>query len=335
MADQSKSDSAAALRESERRLRLAVEAARIGIWDWNPLTNEMVWSVEAKSIAGLPPDEPVTFDQIQKMTHPQDLPRTSAIVRRALDPKERLREPYEYRIIRRDGEVRWVQAMGEAVFVADEDGVRATRYVGTIRDITDRKRAEERQTFLMRELVHRVRNTLASVRAIATATLRHAQTLKEAETALSARINALADVHSLLSNAEGQRTDMHEIVGAVIAPYRSPQERISIAGPPLVLEEGESVSLAMALHELATNAVKHGALSRPEGRVDLRWTVSDPGPPAKLRLTWREQGGPPTEPANRRGFGMRLIEQALGGDPRSRVEVTFAPEGLTCIVERA
>jgi PAS domain S-box-containing protein len=334
MPDQFQTDAGDALRESERRLRLAVEAARIGIWDWNVVTNDVVWSEEAKAIAGLPPDKPVTFDQIQGTIHPDDRPRTAIMTGRALDPKERLREPYEYRLVRPDGEVRWVQASGEAVFAADEDGVRAVRYVGAIRDVTERKAAEERQAFLMRELVHRVRNTLASVRAIAAATLRHAQSLKEAEAALSARIGALADVHVLLSNTVGQRADMHELVGAVVAPYRGPEGRISISGPPLVLEERESVSLAMALHELATNAVKHGALSRPEGRVELCWSVDHPGPPARLRLTWREKGGPGVVRPERHGFGLRLIQQALGGDPKAKVEIDFAATGLVCTVER-
>jgi PAS domain S-box-containing protein len=455
-------DTIAALADSERRLRLAVEAAGIGVWDWNVLTNEMVWSEEAKAIAGLPPDKPVTFEQIRKITHPEDLPRTSAMARRALDPTMRLREPYEYRIVRPDGEVRWVLAHGEAVFAADEGGVRAVRYIGTIRDvtttklgaqsveasearlriateaarlgiwdydaktdilkgsaelnrvlgfpedatldraavaaryhpadesrvreaaaaavkcgeryfqtefrfhlpdgsqrwmllraeirfgadgaptgavgvvldITDRKAAEERQGFLMRELVHRVRNTLASVRAIAASTLRSAQSLKDAESALSARITALADVHTLLSNAKGLRTDMPSLVAAIIAPHTTVEERITVEGPPLILEERESLGLAMALHELATNATKYGALSRPEGRVMLEWTAAPEQPSgSRVRMIWREEGGPPVTPPTRRGFGVRLIEQALGGDPSGTVHLDFAPSGLVCRIE--
>jgi PAS domain S-box-containing protein len=455
-------DSGEALRESERRLRLAVEAARLGIWDWNVITNEMVWSDEAKKIAGLPPDQPVTFEQVRRTTHPEDLPRTSAMARRALDPSRRLSEPYEYRIVRPDGEVRWVIANGEAVFAPDEDGMRAVRYIGTIRDVTDRKQAEqvlqasearlhiamdaarlgvwdydvktdavvsspelarvlglpadapldrgllasryypgdeakvreaaaaaiksgeryfqcefrlrwpngelrwlllraeirfgqngapsgalgvvmditdrkvaeERQVFLMRELIHRVRNTLASVRAIAGSTLRNARNLKEAETALSARIAALADVHMLLSNSISQRADLREIVTAIIAPHRSADDRISVDGPSLVLDERDSLALAMALHELATNATKYGALSRPEGRVELAWTLDSlDSSGSRLRMTWREAGGPAVAPPTHRGFGMRLIEQALPGGRNTKVELDFAPAGLVCVVE--
>jgi PAS domain S-box-containing protein len=134
-----------ALAESETRLRLAIEAAGLGIWDWIPLTNEMDWSAKAKAIAGFPLDQPITYEQVRDSTHPEDLPRTSEIVKRALDPAVRGKEPYEYRLIRTDGQVRWVLAHGEARF-ANIDGVeRAYRFTGTIQDITDRKVAEARQ----------------------------------------------------------------------------------------------------------------------------------------------------------------------------------------------
>jgi PAS domain S-box-containing protein len=450
-----------ALRDSERRLRLAVEAAHIGIWDWNVLTNDMVWSEEAKAMAGLPPDQPVTFDQVSHVTHPDDLPRTQAMARRALDPNLRSREAYEYRVVRPDGQVRWVVANGEAVFETVDGVTRAVRYIGTLRDVTERKQAddelrasasrlrvaidaarlgvwdfdtrtgklgsspelnrilgfpseepldlkvvatryfpgddarvreageeavksgeryfqaefrfywpdgtlrwlliraeillgangaptgalgaviditerkeaEERQVFLMRELIHRVRNTLASVRAIAGSTLRGAQNLKEAETALSARIAALADLHTLLSNSDLRRADLRELVAAVIAPYSQPEDRITVAGPSVMLEERQSLPLAMALHELATNATKYGALSLPEGRVDLAWTVRPIGAGgSRLRLEWREEGGPAVSPPRRRGFGTKLIEQA-SGEPGGTVTLTFAASGLTCVVE--
>jgi PAS domain S-box-containing protein len=129
---------------SETRLRIAVEAANLGIWDWDLLTNEMTWSGNARGIAGFPADRPVTFEDVRNVTCPDDLPRTSAMARRALDPAVRSKEPYEYRLLRRDGTIRWVLAHGEAVF-ADVDGrAQAIRYTGTIQDITSRKEAETR-----------------------------------------------------------------------------------------------------------------------------------------------------------------------------------------------
>jgi PAS domain S-box-containing protein len=133
------------LAESEHRLRLAVRAAEIGIWDWDLETDEMNYSTRAREICGLPSDGPVTLAMVRAVTHPEDLPWTSALARRSLDPQTRERQPYEYRIVRADtGEVRWVIAIGEAIFAEAGGKTRATRYLGTIQDITERKRTEQR-----------------------------------------------------------------------------------------------------------------------------------------------------------------------------------------------
>ena len=132
-----------ALRESQARLELATEAAELGIWDWDVATGRMTYSARARTICGFPPDLDVTYEDAERVTHPEDYPRTAAMAQRALDPALREQKPYEYRLLRPDGEVRWVVARGEAVF-ADVDGSeRAVRYVGTLQDITERKRAVE------------------------------------------------------------------------------------------------------------------------------------------------------------------------------------------------
>ena len=131
-----------ALEESERRLSLATRAAGIGIWDWDVRTNAMTYSERAKEICGFPLGEPVTYEQVRAVTHPEDLPRTSAMARRALDPNRREQEPYEYRLLLSDGKIRWVLAHGQAVFEAVDGEVRATRYVGTIQDVTQRHATE-------------------------------------------------------------------------------------------------------------------------------------------------------------------------------------------------
>jgi PAS domain S-box-containing protein len=130
--------------DNETRLRLAVDAAALGVWEWRLATNEMIYSPRAKAICGFAEDAVVTYDMVAAVTHPQDFPRTSAQAERALDPLIRDRSPYEYRIVRPSGEVRWVSAYGEAVFETGPDGVeRATRYVGTLVDITERRQAED------------------------------------------------------------------------------------------------------------------------------------------------------------------------------------------------
>ncbi|HEY0104329.1 MAG TPA: PAS domain S-box protein [Brevundimonas sp.] len=133
----------AALAESQARLQLATDAAAIGIWDWDVLSGRMNYSAEAKAICGFAPDQDVTFQGARRVTHPDDYPRTAAMARRALDPLLRERLPYEYRVVRSDGEVRWVLAHGEAVFADVNGELQAVRYVGTLQDITDRRRLED------------------------------------------------------------------------------------------------------------------------------------------------------------------------------------------------
>jgi PAS domain S-box-containing protein len=132
-----------ALRDSEARLEMATAAAELGIWDWNLITNEIHYSDQGKAIFGFPPDRPVTLQEVRDATHPGDLPRTQALARRALDPEVREKLPYEYRILRPDGEVRWLVAHGEAVFGEVDGEERALRYVGTVQDITARKQASD------------------------------------------------------------------------------------------------------------------------------------------------------------------------------------------------
>jgi PAS domain S-box-containing protein len=127
----------------QTRLRLALNATGLGIWDWDLIAGTMTWTERAKAIYGFPPGEPVTFENVRAATHPEDLPRTSAMSRRALDPAQRAKEPYEFRIVRPNGEVRWIDAHGEAVFAVVDGVERAIRYTGTIQDVTERRRAEE------------------------------------------------------------------------------------------------------------------------------------------------------------------------------------------------
>jgi PAS domain S-box-containing protein len=174
---------------------------------------------------------------------------------------------------------------------------------------------------LFNEFQHRMRNTLATVHAIASQTLRNAPA-GERE-AFTARLRALADAHNLLTERNWDRALVGDIVERTVAPF--PPERFRIEGPEAHLGANESLLLALALHELTTNAVKHGALCNADGRVEVTWGLAD----GKLLLRWRETGGPPVSPPARRGFGSALIEQAGG----SKASVEFAPDGLVCTLE--
>jgi PAS domain S-box-containing protein len=200
------------------------------------------------------------------------------------------------------------------------------------RDITERRRAQEQQALLLGEMKHRVRNTLATVQAIATQTLRSAAS--EDRDAFLARLRALAGAHDLLTLERWNQAPIGDVVaGALNAFQGSHGERIAIAGPKdAVLDAHKSMLLAMALHELSTNAIKYGALSNQSGQVSVRWDLVPGDEAQRLKFVWQESGGPPVKPPERRGFGSVLIERALQRE-LGGVEYTFDPGGVTCKLE--
>jgi PAS domain S-box-containing protein len=230
----------------------------------------------------------------------------------------------EVRLTRVDKEhERWISYNGEAVL--DPDGGVALAIL-TMRDITARREAEERQRLLLRELSHRVKNTLAVVQGIATRSLSGDRTLGEAREALAKRLRALGRAHDLLTASEWRGASLRAIVDGELRPYR---ERVALEGPDLALTPKAAQTLALVLHELATNAAKHGALAVPEGAVELRWSVrSQAGSGPALHLKWVERGGPRVLEPRRRGFGRVLVEHAPAHDLGGRALLAFRPEGL-------
>jgi PAS domain S-box-containing protein len=204
---------------------------------------------------------------------------------------------------------------------------------GVMRDVTERRRAETYQRLLVNELNHRVKNTLAIVQAIAQQSFSGGRDFSEARAAFEGRLTALAAAHDVLTRENWESASMLRIVEDSLAPYRSERARFRIEGADLRLPPKTAVSLALAIHELATNAVKYGALSVPSGEVAIRWSQEpgDTGP--RLRFEWREQGGPPVAPPSRRGFGTRLIERSLAAEFEGEVKIDFAPGGVVCTVD--
>jgi len=200
------------------------------------------------------------------------------------------------------------------------------------RDITERRRAQEQQALLLGEMKHRVRNTLATVQAIATQTLRSAAS--EDRDAFLARLRALAGAHDLLTLERWNQAPIGDVVaGALNAFQGSYGERILIAGPKdAVLDAHKSMLLAMTLHELSTNAIKYGALSNQSGRVNVSWDLVPDDDVQRLKFLWQESGGPPVKPPERKGFGSVLIERALQRE-LGGVEYTFDPGGVACTLE--
>lgn len=312
----------ARLLESEQQLRLATEAAEIGLWDVDTVTDTMFWPPRVKAMFGISPDVPVSMTDFYAGLHSDDKEATVAAFAGACDPQKRALYDVEYRAVgKEDGVIRWIAAKGRAVF--DADG-KCVRVIGTALDISKRKEAEERQVLLAREVDHRARNALAVIQSIIRLT--RAKSVDDYVQAIEGRIKALARAHTLLSDSRWHGADLATLVTEELAPYRG-GDKITIRGPDISLQPATAQGLALALHELATNAAKHGALSSPSGKITLDWQLlSD-----TLTLNWAENGGPGIASPSSRSFGLKVIvasiEQQLGG----KTAFDWDPKGLRCI----
>ena len=195
------------------------------------------------------------------------------------------------------------------------------------RDIADRKRTEREKELLVDEIKHRVKNTLASVQAMANQTL--GKTPAAERRAFSARLQALAEAHDLLTQRRWTSADLGTSVECAVRPFTKGKGHVAMEGPAVELPANQALAVAMVLHELATNAAKYGALSTSTGSLDISWQRTDDSSGSTVTLNWRETGGPPVRPPSRRGFGSKLIEQAVKGIGGS-VQLRYDPEGLRC-----
>jgi PAS domain S-box-containing protein len=436
------------LAEAQARLDLATQAAGVGVWEWRPIPNEMIYSEEAKAICGFPPGGPVTYEMVIGVTHPEDLPNTSAQARRALDPAIRDESPYEYRLVRPDGEVRWVVAWGRAVFEQVDGRLVATRYIGVLQDITERKRAEleageaatrlrlaieagrmavwqadetgvssspelnrllgfapdarpslediaagylpgerervraagaeamargerffeaeyqyrrpggavvwlalraeilpgsrsavgvlmditerkhaeERLRLLAHEVDHRANNLLAVVQGLVA--MSRSETPEELKRMITGRVHALARAHQLLAETRWEGADLRRLVEEELLAFSLGHDgRVRLSGPELMLPAPVAQSLAMVLHELATNAAKYGALSTDGGTVSVSWRA-DP----RLQIVWEERGGPAVAPPTRAGMGSSVLARALTAH-HGAASLDWRADGLACTIE--
>ncbi|WP_018261584.1 PAS domain S-box protein [Methylobacterium sp. WSM2598] len=206
-------------------------------------------------------------------------------------------------------------------------------YATVTRDITERKQAEARQDFLNRELSHRMKNLLAMVQAITVQTMRGATDLPTVREVLVNRLITLGKAHDMLLEGAAESTPIGPVIRNGVGVQDDGSGRVSYAGPEVEISGKAALSLAMMVHELATNAAKYGALSAPGGRVDVNWSVDEVEGEPWLLITWGEQGGPPVSPPTSKGFGSRLIQRGLSGQVGGSVRLDYLPAGVLCTVE--
>ncbi|WP_201836096.1 sensor histidine kinase [Microvirga zambiensis] len=319
-----------ALRASEARFRTIVETANEGIWLIGADARTQFVNARMAAMLGCTPDE-MTGRPALEFTFPEDEPNHRERVGRNLAGET---EQFEIRFRRKDGTAIPVLAATSAL--RDESG-QVSGALGMFSDMSEKKHLEEQQALLMRELHHRVKNTLSTVQALVNSTARNAPSVKNFRDSLTQRIMSLAKTHTLLFDNEMAGVQLRDILRSELEPYDDQTgTRVILTGPDLDVPAHLTLAVGMAVHELTTNAAKYGALSSPQGRVQVTWSLpaADVGE-SKIRLEWVEQGGPPVAVPDRKGFGTTLLERVLSRQLGGEVEVAFAPEGLRVRVEAA
>jgi PAS domain S-box-containing protein len=316
-----------ALRESEARFRNMADSAPALIWMCDDEGRVTFANMHYEHMFGRPAADMLDGGWAD-IVLPEDLERHTTAFFDAF--RERVPFHCETRVIDKEGRLRWLRCEGVPRL---DDAGRFLGYTGCNVDVTEGKLGEQRRDLLIHELNHRVKNTLATVQSIATQTLRSASDPQEAREAIENRLIALSRAHDVLTQESWEAVGLREVVERALDPFRGQSvERVAIRGTPSRLTPRMALALSMALHELATNAVKYGALSNEAGEVLVTWLLDHTTEPESLLLRWEERGGPPVEAPKRRGFGTRLIERSLASDLEGEVKMTFNPQGLVCTI---
>ncbi len=303
------------LRASEERFRLAVEAAPSSMMMTDAEGRIVLANAQAERLFGFTREELAARDIATLI--PDGHARA--------EPKP-LGEGAETRAIRKDGSEVPVEV---GLSPIEMSGGPMT--LASVVDISYRKQAESQRDLLLAELNHRVKNTLAVVQSIAHQTFRGNDTSPDARAAFEGRLVALATAHNLLTEANWKGASLERVAGDVLQVRDVNRERVTLMGPDVSLQPKEALAIAMALHELSTNATKYGALSNDGGHVSLEWAWMDE--PNGLRVVWRERGGPPVTAPTRRGFGSRLVERTVEQDLDGEIAMDFREDGLICSME--
>jgi PAS domain S-box-containing protein len=319
-----------ALKESEVRLREALTAGQVVAFTWNPQTRSSQRSENAAQILGCNAHgaSRESRQAFLAQVHPEDRSGFAAQIKQ-LCPRQPAYSA-SFRFIHEDGKEVWLEETGKAEF--DSQG-RLLRLRGLTRDITERKRAEERQRLLVRELDHRVKNVLASVATVAQRTREGSGSVDEFLQMFDGRIQSMANAHALLSRGQWQGVSLTDLIQNELAPCVG-EGNTSVEGPDVMLSPEAAQPMAIALHELVTNASKYGALTTPQGRISVRWSWQLDAPAqGRLSLKWIESGGPRVVVPRQTGYGTSAIRNLIPYELGGTVDLAFDVGGLSCSIE--
>jgi PAS domain S-box-containing protein len=321
------------LRDNEERFRVLATSIPQLVFRTLPDGTRTWGSPQWIDFTGLGLEESLGLGWLDAI-HPEDRDLT----RTAWQDARAKQEYYVEHRVRRamDGEYRWHQTRAKPLEGAKADAI---DWVGTMTDIHDLRGLQDRQQVLMQELQHRTRNLLAVVQSIGRQTIRSSSSLETFGAQFESRLRALSRVQSLLSRIDDQTIDLHTLVAAELAAHSEggfKTGKIKVAGPPVPLPAMAAQALGLALHELATNAVKYGALAQPSGELTVNWEVRSEKSPASLALEWVESGvamASSDAGRARKGYGSELIERALPYQLHANTKLDFGPEGIRCEIE--
>lgn len=318
----------AALRQSEARFGNILSQTTVGVAQADMdgsfvLVNERYCEILGRT------REDLGRLRVQDVTHPDDVAHNIEMFRALAEGGP----PFviEKRYVRPDGTTRWVR--NNVSLIRNTEG--NPEFITAISvDITGEKEAQlelarraEQQSLLVHELNHRVKNTLATVQALAAQIVRDRSDPERGYQAFVGRLMALAKAHDVLTREQWAEADFPDVVAAAVSPFQAERTCVKLEGPSLAVSPGQVLAFSMALHELGTNATKYGALSSPDGRVSVTWAMD-----SDLVVTWVEAGGPPVQRPTRQGFGSRLLERALASELGGSVNLAFEPSGVKCVI---
>ena len=317
------------LERSRETLAAALASVPLGVVEYDAVAQVARWDAHSSSFLGLPARPHILgLAEVLDLIHPDDRDRVQTAIAAGEDPEGPGRFTLEHRVIQPDGTIRWIEVHGQYRFVRHGEVLIAAGGIGVASDITRRKTDEEFRALLLRELEHRVKNAHSIVQAISRQTARSVDTLEAFMEVFDARLEAIRATNDIISGSVETGVALDALIRSQMRPLLGQRSGLyTLDGPPLALGSGVAQSLGLVIHELTTNALKYGALSRPGGRVQIAWRPdgSDPG---LFTLTWTERGGPDVREPDARGFGSLLIRSSTTKFPGAACDMDFAPEGL-------